>query len=165
MAAFSEIQEKTRHWVNITLLILGFWLSASLILDFVIMPSLYITGMMTQSSFASAGYVIFWLFNRIELLCAGLALTGFLVLHQTRNWGRLAIILSSLLLCIAFVDTYVLTPQMSALGMQLNLFEQAVEVPTGMNQMHQGYWFLELLKLSACGILLSLGYRQIATVE
>jgi hypothetical protein len=56
------------------MLTLGFWFSSSIILDWVIIPSLYVSGMMTQSGFASAGYLIFWNFNRIELVCAALIL-------------------------------------------------------------------------------------------
>lgn len=83
---------------------LYFWLSGSLVLNWVIIPSLYISGMMTQSEFA-IGYLIFWNFNRIELLSAALVLTGVLVGAQaTNNWHRGAIILS-LLLLVSLVDT------------------------------------------------------------
>jgi len=59
-------------------LTLGFWLSGSLILDWVILVCVF--GMMTQAGFATAGYLIFWNFNRIELLSAALVLTGVLVM-------------------------------------------------------------------------------------
>jgi len=82
--------------------------------------------MMTQAGFATAGYLIFWNFNRIELLSAALVLTGVLVisnnLRSANNWRRSAIALSVLLLAISLVDTYFLTPQMCAAGLQLNLF-------------------------------------------
>jgi len=75
MTAVSSIQTKRLNWQNIVTLTLSFWLSGSLILDWVIMPSLYVSGMMTQAGFATAGYLIFWNFNRIELLSAALVLT------------------------------------------------------------------------------------------
>jgi len=63
---------------------------------------------MTQAGFATAGYLIFWNFNRIELLSAALVLTGVLVISnnlRSANWRRSAIALS-VLLAISLVDTY-----------------------------------------------------------
>ncbi|PLZ99498.1 hypothetical protein CEN50_07135 [Fischerella thermalis CCMEE 5268] len=146
---------------SIVMLTLGFWLSASLLLDWVIMPSLYVSGMITQASFATAGYVIFWNFNRIELLAAGLVLTCVLALNQTQsNWRSGSLILSILLLAISLTTTYWLTPEMSAIAMQLNLFETTAEVPSNMNLLHGGYWLLEVIKLVAGGTLLSWCWRQ-----
>jgi len=72
---------------------------------------------MTQAGFATAGYLIFWNFNRIELLSAAL-LTGVLVisnnLRSANNWRRSAIALSVLLLAISLVDTYFLTQMCAA---------------------------------------------------
>ncbi|PMB48980.1 hypothetical protein CEN41_00160 [Fischerella thermalis CCMEE 5330] len=146
---------------SIVMLTLGFWLSASLLLDWVIMPSLYVSGMITQASFATAGYVIFWNFNRIELLAAGLVLTCVLALNQTQsNWRSGSLILSILLLAISLTTTYWLTPEMSAIGMQLNLFDTTKKVPANMNLLHGGYWLLEVIKLVAGGTLLSWCWRQ-----
>jgi hypothetical protein len=143
---------------------LGFWLSGSLLLDFVIMPGLSATGMMSQASFATAGYSIFWIFNRIELLCAALVLVSLLALrgpsnlyHHVRRWS---ILLSLLLLAIAIIYTYIMTPQMSALALQLNLLEPVTGMPAGMIQMHEGYWFLETIKLAVGTILLSWCYSD-----
>ena len=163
MTAISTAEFKRPKWQTIAMLALAFWLSSSLILDFVIMPSMYSAGMMTQPGFATAGYSIFWVFNRIELLCAALALTGVLVLHNSqvqlsRN-SRLTVILSAVLLAIALAYTYALAPAMSTLGLQLNLFEPA-GVPAAMDQMHQGYWALELVKFAAAGTLLGSLYRN-----
>lgn len=145
----SRVEFKRPAWQNTVILTLGFWLSASVILDWVIMPSLYISGMMTQSSFATAGYTIFWNFNRLELLCAGLILTGILALRKSHiNWQGRGIIIALVMLLIALVDTYLLTPQMSAIGMQLNLFEAISEAPANMNLLHGGYWLLEVIKLT-----------------
>ncbi len=128
------------------------------------MPSLYVSGMMTQAGFATAGYLIFWNFNRIELLSAALVLTGVLVLGRTQfaatNWRRSAIGLSVLLLAVSLIETYFLTPQMCATGLDLNLFESATEIPATMNQLHAGYWVLEAVKLVAGGTLLNWCFRQ-----
>ncbi|NJM23648.1 MAG: DUF4149 domain-containing protein [Richelia sp. SM1_7_0] len=156
----SSLEFKRPAWQNIVIITLGFWLSASLLLDWVIMPSLYISGMMTQSSFATAGYTIFWNFNRVELLCAGLILTGVLALNKNQfNWQRNGIILATVMLAIALVDTYLLTPQMSAIGLQLNLF-QVPEIPANMNLMHGAYWFIEAVKLAVGGTLFTWYCKQ-----
>ena len=126
------------------------------------MLSLYVSGMMTQAGFTSAGYLIFWNFNRIELVAA-VVLTSVLALNQTafvsNNWRRGAVILSGLMLAIALINAYFLTPQMCATGVQLNLFE-TVEVPTTMNSLHITSWLLEAIKLAVGGTLLGWCFRQ-----
>ena len=125
-AITSRVESIRPRWQAIVMVALIFWLSGSLILDLVIMPSLYVSGMIASPEFATAGNLMFWGFNRVELICAGLVATGLMVLSNLSNgFGkdqRTAIILSLVLLAIALIDTYALTPQMSALGMQLNLF-------------------------------------------
>lgn len=164
MNAASSFQLKQSNWQTLVILTLGFWLGSSLVLDGVIMPILYVSGMMTQPGFPAAGYLIFWNFNRIELLSAALVLTGVLVLGKTKfaatHWSRAAIILSLLLLAIPLLDTYVLTPQMCAAGMQLDLFETAAANSVAMNQLHGSYWVLEVVKLITGGTLLSWCFRQ-----
>jgi hypothetical protein len=165
MTAITSKVESTGHrWQAIVMVALIFWLSGSLILDLVIMPSLYVSGMTSSSGFAAAGNLMFWGFNRIELICAASAATGLMVLSNLTGGlskrSRTAILLSLILLTIALIDTYALTPQMSALGMQLNLFEPAAEVPSEMNLLHQGYFALEALKLAVGGTLLSWCYRN-----
>jgi hypothetical protein len=49
---------------------------------------------------------------------------------------------------------------MSALGMHLNLFADAAEVPAGMNLLHQGYFGLEALKLAVAATLLGWCYQN-----
>lgn len=106
-------------------------------------------------------YAIFWNFNRIELLCASLVLVSVLALCNTQaKWRLSSIILSVLLLGIALVDTYCLTPQMSAIGIQLNFFETVVETPANMNLLHAGYWALEAIKLVAGCTLLNWCWRR-----
>lgn len=160
MTAISSFEFKRPIWETAIILTLGFWLSASLVLDCVIMPSLYLSGMMSQAGFTTAGYTIFWNFNRMELLSAAVVLTGALALGKTRYHGRIgSIILSILLLTIAMFDTYFLTPQMSAIGVQLNLF-QAAAIPSTMNLLHGSYWVLEVVKLVAGGTLLSWCWQE-----
>lgn len=164
MTTASSFQLKRPIWQAFVMLTLGFWLGGSLLLDWVIMPSLYVSGMMAQPGFTTAGYLIFWNYNRIELLAAALVVTGVLVLAKTTfcatNWRRSAVVLSLLLLAVSLVDTYFFTPQMCAAGIQLNLFESVAEIPATMNQLHVGYWVLEAVKLIAGGTLLSLCFRQ-----
>jgi len=143
---------------------LGFWLSASLLLDSVIIPSLSMGGMMTPDSFPIAGYMLFSVFNRLELFCAALILTGFLILHRNNYLiGRqqpLAVGLSILLLGIALIYTYVFTPQMSALGLNLNLFDSIPPMSTAMISLHGGYWALEIVKFFAGATLLRWCYSN-----
>ncbi|BAZ41911.1 hypothetical protein NIES4101_78790 [Calothrix sp. NIES-4101] len=157
----SNVVYKRPLWQNITTLTLGFWLSASLFLDWVIMPSLYISGMMSQDGFASAGYSIFWSFNRIELLCAGLVLTGVLVLSNSRLRNSPVItFLAVLLLAISFSDTYFLTPQMSATGVNLSMFNSGLPIPATMDILHGLYWVLDVVKLVVGGVILGWSWQQ-----
>ena len=160
----SRVESIRPRWQAIVMVALIFWLSGSLIIDLVIMPSLFVSGMMTSPEFATAGNLMFWGFNRVELICSGLVATGLMVLSNlmgdSGKRSRTAIVLSLVLLAIALFDTYALTPQMSALGMQLNLFDSAAEVPAGMNSLHQGYFVLEALKLAVGGTLLGWCYQN-----
>ncbi len=159
----SRVESIRPRWQAIVMVALIFWLSGSLIIDLVIMPSLYVSGMMTSPEFATAGNLMFWGFNRVELICSGLVATGLMVLSNLLgDFGkrsRTAITLSLVLLTIALIDTYALTPQMSALGMQLNLFDTA-EVPSSMNLLHEGYFALEAVKLAVGATLLGWCYQN-----
>ncbi|MEM7554316.1 MAG: hypothetical protein AAF378_09480 [Cyanobacteria bacterium P01_A01_bin.84] len=166
----SRFEYKRPVWQNVVIFTLGFWLSASLFLDWVIMPSLYISGMMTQASFASTGYLVFWNFNRIELLSAAIVLTGLLALNKTqadvgnskelRWWQKGTILFAVVLLGISLANTYLLTPQMSATGMQLRLFASTPEIPVGMNLLHGMYWSLEGMKLLVGSFLFGWCWKQ-----
>ncbi len=164
MNVASSFQLKRPFWQNLVMLTLGLWVGGSLVLDWVILPSLYVSGMMTSPGFTTAGYLIFWNYNRIELLAAALVLTGVLVLGRTEfstpKWRSIAVVLSLLLLSISLMDTYFLTPNMCAAGIQLNIFEAVKEIPATMKQLHAGYWLLEAVKLFSAGTLLSLCFRQ-----
>ncbi len=132
------------------------WASASVLMDFIIMPGLYISGMMSDPGFATAGDMIFSVFNRVELVAGALILSGSLLWKAIapQRLSKLVIVMASLLMIIPLVYTYGLTPQMSALGIQLSLFETA-EVPEAMDQLHYAYWSLEVLKLTVSGFLIS----------
>ena len=160
----SRVESIRPRWQAIVMVALIFWISGNVIIDLLVMPSLYVSGMMISPDFAAAGNLMFWGFNRVELICSGLVVTGLMVLSNSlSDFGkrsRTAIVLSLVLLAIALIDTYSLTPQMSALGMQLNLFDSAAEVPAGMNLLHQGYFVLEALKLAVGCTLLGWCYQN-----
>lgn len=146
------------NWIPAVLAIAGFWLSSNLVLDFLVMPIMYVSGMTTQADFASAGYSLFWSFNRLELVCAALILTGVLALRRrlgefevshSGSRCRWALALSAILLSFALIDTYFLTPAMS--GMALSLDAAPVAVAPAMAWMHAAYWFLESLKVLSLG--------------
>lgn len=138
------------------------WIGASVLMDLIIMPGLYFSGMMSDPGFATAGDMIFSMFNRVELVAGALVLSGTLVWQAMApqfSVSKAAILLATILLAIPFIYTYSLTPQMSGLGVQLSLFESAV-VPDTMDQLHYLYWSFELLKLAASGVLLSWVWNQ-----
>lgn len=164
MNSTAETSLNRVNWSTLTMIVLGFWLSSSLVLDLVVIPGLAATGMTTQLGFASAGYLIFGIFNHLELLCAALVLTSFLIFRRNHTlslrqegWST---ILAGMLFGIALLYTYVLTPQMSGFGLQLNLFAPTVEMPIPMLQMQFGYWLLEVLKFVAGATLLRWCYSS-----
>lgn len=151
-------------WRKGIIAVLVAWLGASLLLDLIVMPSLYSAGMMDSAGFAMAGDMIFSAFNRVELVAGALVLTGCLmwsaitVAHPMRQQS-LVMLAAVLLLTIPLVYTYDLTPNMSALGVQLSLFD-AAPVPDQMDRLHETYWGLEILKLMATGLLLNRLWKQ-----
>ncbi|MBD2260065.1 DUF4149 domain-containing protein [Pseudanabaena sp. FACHB-2040] len=164
---------KPANWHNLVLFAIAFWFSSSVLIDFLIMPGLFVSGMMSQDNFGTAGYSLFWLFNRVEILCGAVVLTGLLVLRHQRDESsvlvsgtrsRWSLELAGVLLGIALIYTYLLTPTMSALGMPLDLF-QPQEIPAGMNQMHALYWALEGVKLVASALLLRLCYSDLQPAD
>jgi hypothetical protein len=161
---FSLRSAPPKLWQNIAIGSLGFWLSGSLILDLVIMPTLWATGMMESGGFASASYSIFWIFNRVELLCAAAALSSIWALSKVARPSvdsqRKLLVGAVMLMAIALSYTFILTPQMSGLGLNLDVFETTKSIPAEMNQMHSIYWVLEASKIAIAGMLLSLCNRQ-----
>ena len=164
MNTFASPDSKPINWSGIIMFVLGFWLSSSLLFDCVIIPSLLGSGMMNTPSFASASYLLFGIFNHIELLCAAVVLAGYLVFRYGDRLSTYAdnksIVTASILLVIALVYTYILTPQMSSMGMSLNQFESAEVMSNSMTIMHIAYWSLEALKLIAGTVLLRNCYRN-----
>jgi hypothetical protein len=165
MTTFSQKESHPSRWMAIILIVLGFWMSGSLILDLVIMPSLSSAGMMNQAGFAAMGSSMFSIFNHLEILCAAIGLTSVIALGTILPEGfsnriRTLMSLSTVLLGIALIYTYGLTPQMSGLSLNLNLFNTTTEVPAGMNQLHLSYFGLELLKISLVATILGWCFRN-----
>jgi hypothetical protein len=172
-------------WLTAIAGVLGFWLSATLLIDFTIMPSLYLSGMMNTPNFGAVGYTLFSIFNRIELLCGAAALSVGLWLWQSDVLDRkqkLEIGVSSLLLLlIALCYTFILTPQMGGLSIDLNMMDSASiangglenlqmhstvsTTPPGMNQMHVVYWVLEALKITLMATVLGTAYRRLVSAD
>lgn len=152
------------NWSAIIMFALGFWLSSSLVFDCLVIPGLLSSGMMNQDGFASAGYTIFGTFNHVELICAALVLAGSLVWNYSSSLGQIkidrSVLFAGILLAIAIIYTYILTPQMSAWGMSLNSSESLGEIAMPMRTMHIAYWSLEVTKLIIATILLSRFYRS-----
>lgn len=165
MTTFSQQQSHPSRWMSLILIVLGFWMSGSLLLDLVIMPSLSANGMMNQAGFAAAGSSMFSIFNHLEIVCAAIGLTSLIALGSTLPEGfsnriRTLISLSAILLIIALTYTYGLTPEMSGLSLNLNLFDSSTEVPAGMNQLHFSYFSLELLKFTLVATILGWCFRN-----
>lgn len=155
---------KVASWSTIIMFALGFWLSGSLIFDFLVVPGMLTSGMMNESGFASAGYLIFGTFNHLELLCAATVLAGCFVYRYGYGFSReiknQSLWTASILLIIALAYTYVFTPQMSSMGMSLDLFTVAPATSPAMTVMHLAYWCLEVVKLLAATALLRVFYRN-----
>jgi hypothetical protein len=151
-------------WTVLTC-ILGFWLSSSLLLDVLVMPSLYLSGMLIEPLFANSGYLLFSIFNRVELLCSAFVLTSILLLQvqPDRRWTRsLPILGGVLLLGMTLITTYGLTPAMSAMAMDLDLFN-AFNAPSAldMQTLHFGYLGLELTKLIVSLVMFRFCWRRV----
>ena len=65
-----------------------------------------------------------------------------------------------MLMAIAISYTFVLTPYMSGLGLDLDLFATTKSLPVEMNQMHSIYWVLEASKIGIAGMLLAMCNSQ-----
>lgn len=139
-------------WNMVVMGVLGFWLSASLMLDLLVIPVLSATGMMADTGFISAGYVLFGLFNRVELVCAALVLAAFFMFHTQQRFGDRqglqSLMLASGLLNIALLYTYVVTPQLSGWGIEMESMTTLGTMPIAMVWWHGCYWVLEVLKFS-----------------
>ncbi|NEO28679.1 MAG: hypothetical protein F6K03_17830, partial [Kamptonema sp. SIO4C4] len=79
-------------------------------------------------------------------------ITGCLVLRRSHYFAQgedqNAVFLASILLGIALIYTYVLTPQMSGLGTEVNWLNPSSTLMSGsMLNMQVSYWGLEVVKL------------------
>ena len=168
MNTLSAKRFKAVNWQAMAMFALGFWLSASLLFDCLIIPVLLSAGMMNESGFASASYLIFGTFNHVELVCAAIVLASSLVINYRHNLSRIkpdkSIVIAGFLLAIAACYTYVIMPQMSALGMSLNEFNGTEVAGNSMMTMHVVYWILEASKLILGTALLNKFYRNSCSV-
>ena len=159
MTTFVSRPYRRAQWQSICLIALGLWLSASLVFDFLVVPSLFESGMMESSDFASFSYIIFGNFNHLELLGAGIILGSTLAVNYRQNLSRIkldsSVVISAVLMAIALLYTYFLTPQMSALGMNLNQFGTQELAGNPLLGIHLIYWLLELSKLALGTFLLN----------
>jgi hypothetical protein len=144
-------------WMPWVLAIAVFWLSSNLVLDFLVMPVMYVSGMTAQPDFAAAGYSLFWSFNRIELLCAAVILTGIFALHhrpgefevaQGGSRSRWALVIGLGLIGLTLIDTYLLAPEMSAMAISLDGVVNSTAIAPTMGWMHAAYWLLEVFKVA-----------------
>ena len=171
MNTITQLNKKNINWSGIILFSLGFWMSASLLLDAVIIPCLSATGMMAQEEFSSSLYLIFGTFNHIELICAGMILSTVLVFRHYHNFTdkqqNWATIISIALFAIAIIYTYLITPQLTAWGLEFNfnLFNSIQTMPKEMISLQGGYWVLEAIKLFAGISLLKIFYTSSCSLE
>jgi hypothetical protein len=168
MNSISPRASKQINWSTIVMFALGFWLSGSLVFDCLLVPGMLTSGMMKESGFASAGYIIFGTFNHVELICAAIVLAGCLVYRFGDRFAakmtNKSVLTAAILLVIALAYTYILTPQMSGMGMSLDMFESREAVSSSMAAMHLIYWSLEVIKLIAATVLLRGFYRTSCSI-
>lgn len=168
---FPKLSPRQFAWDSAVLFLAVFWLGGSLMLDLVVMPMLFMSGMMTTPGFASAGYSLFEVFNHMELLLSGLILTGVLAMRQAHldcavevsgSRSRWVMMLSIGLVAIALAYAYILTPYMAGIGLALDMPGKIHIIPNTMAWMHGAYWLLETAKVLILGFLLRLCYSDIA---
>ncbi|MEM6445875.1 MAG: hypothetical protein AAFY57_05610 [Cyanobacteria bacterium J06642_2] len=147
------------------------WLGACTIVDGVMMPTMAASGMTEQPEFAVVGYRFFSAFNRCELFAAAVAVVGALAAWKQRalqGWlARLSLGLAGSLLAIAWIDTYLLAPQMSGLSLNLSVLSAVTSPPLfpfspDMMLLQGAYWGLESLKLAMALGMVALCWRSLA---
>ncbi|MFN9318053.1 MAG: hypothetical protein ACK58Y_18025, partial [Microcystis sp.] len=98
--------------------------------------------------FASAGYLLFGIFNHLELVCAAIVLCSFVVFHRYHTLIHLpehrSLLFAGVLLVITLIYTYFLTPNLSAMGLLAPV--TASGMSGEMMSLQIGYWFLEVVK-------------------
>ena len=101
--------------------------------------------------------------TRNYLLCGALVLASILTIKYRQEFVikiDKSVVIASCLLAIALIYTYLITPQMSALGMSLNEFNGTELLAGSMSRMHVVYWLLEGSKLVLGTVLLGKLYRN-----
>jgi len=156
----SPLHWQDSTWHRMLPIVLLFWISASLVLDLLVMPVLYTSGMMAESNFVLAGQALFGAFNRVELVLGAIVCVGFWTKQQMPQTERESLFrnipIALLVFGIAALYTYAVTPAMSGLGFAQ---EATGIVPAQMDSMHMAYWGLESIKLSALSVLFSRDFR------
>jgi hypothetical protein len=143
--------------------VLALWWGGTALLDFVVMPTLYVAGMMDSTSFASAGSLLFLTVNQLEMLLGAIVFAAVLAhrhepqVEAHQSLGGLGLPL--VMLAIVMLDRYVLTPQMAGMGIQLEWLA-GTPMSNEMMVIHLGYWALEGTKLLAGAVLLNRCFRQ-----
>jgi len=162
MSTPTSLKMPSFGWRTTLALALSLWLGGTLLLDLVVMPSMFASGMMLEPGFASAGYVLFHNFNSVEVLLAALSLTGLLAWNYSADLhllqSKTTLIFTVLLFIIPFLCLYGISPWMSSMSLPLNLFDSA-SIPTAMLPLQGFYWVLEGLKLASIVALLGVCYR------
>jgi hypothetical protein len=159
-------------WPLMVMGTLSLWLSSSLLVDLLVIPSLSAAGMMSQPGFISAGHLLFSIFNHLEMIFAGIILSGCFCLQQQEFFHntslfhntsqRLSGVFAVLLLAIALIYTYGLTPAITDLGFDMASFNSTGEMPATMMPLHWAYWGLELVKLTLGVTLLRWCYQSVS---
>jgi hypothetical protein len=98
---------------------------------------------MQSSDFPSMAGTLFASLDRLELIAAGALMTATLLGNRTRMDKRLMLAVN-LLLAIALLQTYWLTPSLTGLGF---LAQQTGEMPSVMPLQQGLLWSLEATKL------------------
>ena len=163
MNTFStRIKPLDLSWPQTIALVLSLWLGGTLLLDLVVMPSMYVSGMMQEPGFASVGYTLFGMVNRIEVVCAALTLTGLLAWNYSGSQhlfeSKTTVIFAGLLFLIPLFCLYGLTPWMSSMSLPLGLF-QTPRISPEMLSMQAIYWGVESLKMAGMIVILGVCYR------
>ena len=153
-------------WPLLVMGTLALWLSGSLLVDLLVVPSLSAAGMMSQPGFINAGHLFFSIFNHLEMLLASIILSGCFCLQQQgffqNTSQRLSGVFAVLLLAIALIYTYGLTPAITDLGFDMASFNGTGEMPVTMMPLHWAYWSLELVKLTLGVTLLRWCYQSLS---
>jgi hypothetical protein len=152
-------------WKTMIAIALLLWLGASLAIDLAAMPALYLGGMMERADFAPVGWLLLGSVNRAGLVVSALVLAGAIALGYRHEMGRLGerllVAIAALLLVIALVQTYWLTPTMAGLSASLSWVDPApIALPVSMKLLHGGYFGLETLKLVLSASVLGLCGRN-----